>query len=176
MNPTISQAVTGLASKCGADQFKAGMRKFASGVTLITSARATEQAGLVATAVSSVSTTPPTLLICVNRSASAHDVIDGSGSFAVNLLSASDLPLVDVFSKSSMREERFKTGDWRTLISGAPILASALAAFDCEVVQRLVYESHTIFLGEVQEVRIAQEDADPLLYMGSAFRRLERAA
>ena len=46
-----------------ADQFKAGMRKFASGVTLITSARATEQAGLVATAVSSVSTTPPTLLI-----------------------------------------------------------------------------------------------------------------
>ena len=56
------------------------------------------------------------------------------------------------------------------------LLASALASFDCRVVQRLAHESHTIFLGEVLQVRLAERDADPLLYMGSAFRRLEKAA
>lgn len=159
-----------------ADAFKSGMRKFASGVALITSAAAGHRAGLVATAISSVSTAPPTLLVCINRSASAHEVIDRSEVYAVNLLAAADLDLVDVFSKSARRAERFTSGDWQTQITGAPVLASALAAFDCKVVQRLAYETHTIFLGEVLQVRIAGQDVDPLLYMDSAFRRLERVA
>ncbi|MDN5005464.1 flavin reductase family protein [Bradyrhizobium sp. GCM10027634] len=159
-----------------ADSFKSGMRRFASGVALITSAAAGERAGLIATAVSSVSTAPPTLLVCINTNASAHAVIDRSGTFGVNLLSAGDLDLVDVFSKSARRNERFISGDWRTLITGAPMLASALASFDCQVVQRLAYETHTIFLGEVMQVKLAEDDIDPLLYMDSAFRRLEKAA
>lgn len=171
-----SPAVTNVTAPCGADQFKAGMRRLASGVTLITSVYEGKRAGLIATAVSSVSTTPPTLLICVNRSASAHDVIDGSGSFAVNLIAASDLYLVDVFSKPALREQRFKAGDWTTLASGTPILATSLASFDCKIVHRLAYESHTIFLGEVNMVRIADGHDDALLYMDSTFRRLVRAA
>ncbi len=152
------------------------MRRLASGVTLITGAQAGVRVGLIATAVSSVSTSPPTLLICVNRSASAHDVIDQTGGFAVNLLSAADLHLVDTFSKSALREERFKAGVWTKLSSGAPILESSLAAFDCKVVQRIAYESHTIFLGEVKKVHLAEADVDPLLHIDSTFRRLERAA
>jgi len=171
-----SRAVTDVTAACGADQFKAGMRRFASGVTLITATHDDMRAGLVATAVSSVSTAPPTLLICVNRSASAHDVIDKSGCFAVNLVGAGDVDLVDVFSKSALREQRFKAGEWTTLVSGAPILATSLASFDCNIVYRLAYESHTIFLGEVKMVRIADDDVDPLLYMDSTFRRLVRAA
>jgi flavin reductase (DIM6/NTAB) family NADH-FMN oxidoreductase RutF len=172
----VEQASPVFDQKARIDSFKSGMRKFASGVALITSAAAGQRAGLIATAVSSVSTTPPTLLICVNKNASAHAVIDQSGIFGVNLLSSGDLDLVDVFSKSARRAERFSSGDWRTLMTGAPMLASALASFDCHVVRRLAYESHTIFLGEVMQVKIAEQDVDPLLYMNSAFRRLERAA
>ena len=162
--------------KARADSFKSGMRRFASGVALITSADNGNCAGLIATAISSVSTSPPTLLVCVNKNASAHDVIDRSGLFGVNLLRADDLELVDVFSKSTRRAERFTSGEWRTLVTGAPMLASALACFDCQVVQRLAYETHTIFLGEVMQVKIAEQDVDPLLYMDSTFRRLEKAA
>lgn len=159
-----------------ADQFKTGMRKLASGVTLITAAHGNERAGLIATAVSSVSTTPPTLLICVNRAASAHDVIDRAGSFAVNLLAADDLHLADIFGKSALRDQRFKVGDWSTLLSDAPVLDSALASFDCEIVQRMPYGSHTIFLGHVHDVRVDAANGDPLLYMDSAFRRLAGTA
>jgi len=172
----IGQASPPLDHTARASSFKSAMRKFASGVALITSAAKGRRAGLIATAVSSVSTSPPTLLVCVNKNASAHEVIDQSGIFGVNLLSAGDLELVDVFSKSARRDERFMSGDWRALITGAPMLASALASFDCQMVQRLTYETHTIFLGEVMEVAIAEHDIDPLLYMDSGFRRLEKAA
>jgi flavin reductase len=172
----IDQVSHLLDQKTRADSFKSGMRKFASGVALITSAANGQRAGLIATAISPVSTNPPTLLVCVNRSASAHNVIERSGALGLNLLSAGDLALVDVFSKSAHRTERFMSGDWRTLITGAPMLASALASFDCQVLQRLTYETHTIFLGEVMQVRIAEQDIDPLLYMDGNFRRLEKAA
>jgi len=153
--------------------FKCGMRKLASGVALITSAHNEIKAGLIATAVNSVSTEPPTLLVCVNKSASAHEVIDQSKHICVNLLSTADLGLVDVFGKPSRREERFKTGEWQTLPSGVPMLESALAAFSCKVVQQFSYETHTIFLGEVESVNIDEPGVDPLLYMDRAFRKLE---
>lgn len=156
-----------------ADSFKAGMRRLASGVALITSAEEAGRAGLIATAVSSVSAAPPTLLACVNRSASAHDVIERSSCFCINLLSEADLDLVDIFSRTARREERFRSGRWRPLATGAPALDSALVAFDCEVVQRLPYETHTIFLGIVRDVHLPEGGLDPLLYLNSAFRRLE---
>jgi flavin reductase len=172
----IEQASILFDLKVRADSFKSGMRKFASGVALITSATNGHRAGLIATAISSVSTSPPTLLVCVNKNASAHDVIDNSRTFGVNLLSACDLDLVEAFSQSARRAERFASGHWLSMVTGAPMLASALASFDCQVVQRFAYETHTIFLGEVMQVKVAEQDIDPLLYMDSAFRRLEKAA
>lgn len=157
------------------DLFKAGMRKLASGVALITSANDGHQAGLVATAVNSVSMDPPTLLICVNQSASAHDIIDRSGIVSVNLLSTADLELCDVFGRSTRRDERFKLGKWNTTEFGAPRLLTALAVFDCEVVHKITHGTHTIFLGEVHDVHIADADeVEPLLYMDRAFMQLKK--
>ncbi|WPO43258.1 flavin reductase family protein [Tardiphaga sp. 42S5] len=156
------------------ESFKAGMRRFASGVALVTSAEDSVRAGLIATAVSSVSTSPPTLLVCVNKNSSAHGAIDRSGILCVNLLSAEDVDLVQVFSQTERRAERFASGDWRTLATGAPSLHSALVSFDCEVVERLSYGTHTIFLGAVKEVHSPEKYIDPLLYLDSAFRRVEK--
>jgi len=157
------------------DLFKAGMRKLASGVALVTSAQDDHKAGLVATAVNSVSMDPPTLLVCVNQGASAHDVIDRSGIVSVNLLSTADVELCDVFGRSTRRDERFKVGEWHTTVSGAPRLLTALAVFDCEVVHRITYGTHTIFLGEVHDVHIAgADDVEPLLYMDRAFMQLKK--
>jgi len=155
--------------------FKAGMRKLASGVALITSADDEHRAGLVATAVNSVSMDPPTLLVCVNQSASAHDVIDRSGIVSVNLLSAADVELCDVFGCSTRRDERFKVGEWNTTVFGAPRLLTALAVFDCEVVHKITHGTHTIFLGEVHDVHVADaNEVEPLLYMDRAFMQLKK--
>lgn len=159
-----------------ADLFKGGMRRLASGVSLITTAHDGEPAGLVATAVSSVSAEPPTLLICINQSASAHKSISASGKVCVNLLSSADQDLVDAFCRSSRRSERFTTGDWATLDTGVPVLTSSLAAFSCRVSKEFNHGSHTIFLCEVLNVYNAEPPFDPLVYLNQAYRKLESCA
>lgn len=70
--------------------------------------------------------------------------------------------MVDVFSQTASREQCFQPGDRQTLSTGAPVLHSALVSFDGLAVQRLTYEAHTTFLGEVQEIHIPDQDNDPL--------------
>lgn len=152
--------------------FKAGMRKFASGVSLITSAHDGRRAGLVATAVNSVSMAPPTLLICVNRMASAFEVIDVSGCYCVNVLTVESLDLAGQFSTSERRHERFQQGRWTELKTGAPVLEDAMVSFDCVVVERIPYATHTIFLGEVRAVHLPDASQSPLVYMDRAFRNI----
>ena len=67
--------------------FKKGMRHLAASVTLITTRHRDLRGGLTATAVCSVSAEPPQILVCVNKTASAHDPIGEAGFFCVNILS-----------------------------------------------------------------------------------------
>lgn len=154
-----------------AAQYKAGMRRLAAGVSLITTGHGETQAGLIATAVNSVSADPPTLLICVNQSASAHDIIAACGNFCVNILPTACIDIAGQFSSSARRAERFASGEWRTLASGAPVLCDALASFDCRVTQQIAYHSHTIFLGEILDVRVTETEVEPLIYLDRNFHR-----
>ena len=149
--------------------FKLGMRKLASTVSLITTGREGKRGGLIATAVNSVSAEPPTLLVCVNTSASAHHLIEENQSFCVNLLPASYVHIAGQFSDSARRKERFQTDEWEELLSGAPVLSAALAAFDCNVVEQISYHSHSIFLGEIVAVKNSREPIDPLIYLSGSF-------
>src|SRR5882757_6732815 len=66
--------------------FRKGMRHLAASVTLITTRHRDVRGGLTATAVCSVSVDPPQILVCVNKTASAHDPIGEAGFFCVNIL------------------------------------------------------------------------------------------
>ena len=148
--------------------FREGMRQLAAGVTIVTTSIGEQRTGLTATAVCSLSADPPLLLACVNREAGAHDPTLQSRVFCVNVLGAQHLDLAEQFSSSSRVPERFSTGDWGTLATGAPVLMDALASFDCLLGQTLRAETHTVLTGRVQAVRTdaAQE---PLLYSRGAF-------
>ncbi|HTY95309.1 MAG TPA: flavin reductase family protein [Steroidobacteraceae bacterium] len=152
------------------DSFKLGMRRLAAGVCLITT-RCTDgtRRGMTATAVCSVSASPPTLLCCINRSNSSYDAILASGIFAVNVLSLEDRPLADLFARSVPPEEKFAAGLWQHQDTGAPLLESALAAFDCRVGQHVAVGTHGILFGEIQAVQVRQVSAKPLLYVHGAY-------
>ena len=92
------------------------------------------------------------LLACVNREAGAHDPTLQSRVFCVNVLGARHLDLAAQFSSSSRVPERFTTGNWGTLATGAPVLMDALASFDCLLGQTLRAETHTVLTGRVQAV------------------------
>jgi flavin reductase (DIM6/NTAB) family NADH-FMN oxidoreductase RutF len=147
--------------------FKSGMRCLSASVTLITVAGPQGRNGLTATAVCSVSATPPTLLVSVSRDASAHKQLLQERRFAVNILRPEHRALADRFSSGDIGESRFETGQWRTGCLGLPVLGDALASFECEVSEVIDAGTHDIFLGRVVNVIVA--DGKPLLYGGGQY-------
>lgn len=148
------------------DSFREAMRHLASGVSLITTRGLNGgRHGMLATAVSSVTADPPTLLICVNRNATMHDDLVASGHFCVNFLGQQHRELSRRFSSSDARQSRFEIGSWTSLKSGAPALEDALSVLDCALENAVEVGSHTVLFGRVQAVRTAPPQVDrPLLY------------
>ncbi len=70
------------------------------------------RAGFTATAVCSVTDHPPTLLVCINRSASVYDTFIGNGTLCVNTLDNSQQALSNLFGGKTTQQERFAAGQW----------------------------------------------------------------
>ena len=152
-------------------QFKAGMRSLPGAVNIITSANASHRYGMTATAVCSVSADPPTILVCINKLASTHDAISKSKVFCVNVLRAEDWELSTSFSGQQTGEGRFRTRNWSKLATGSPVLIDSLASFDCRVVKNMTHGTHTIFLGQVEQVLFGKK-GKPLLYSEGQYAKL----
>ena len=151
-------------------RFRELMRRIPAAVTIIAAGMPGERSGLTATAVCPVSDDPPTLLACINRSASSHEAIVGAGSFSINVLSAADEALATCFAgrTGATGEAKFEQGVWSTHVTGAPVLTTALVAFDCELVDIKDVASHSIVFGRVVAGR-ASLGGEPLLYVRGSF-------
>jgi flavin reductase (DIM6/NTAB) family NADH-FMN oxidoreductase RutF len=152
------------------DTFKLGMRRLAAAVSLITTQLADgTRRGMTATAVCSVSMHPPTLLCCINRSNSSYEAITSAGVFAVNVLALDDRELADQFARPIAPQEKFALGLWRRERTGAPLLESALASFDCYLSSSVAVGTHGILFGEIHAVAVRRAAAKPLLYSHGAY-------
>jgi flavin reductase len=89
----------------------------------------------------------------------------------VNVLRSEDWELSTSFSGAQSGEGRFKSRDWTRLATGSPVLIDALVSFDCRVVKHLAHGTHTIFLGEVDQVLIGKK-GKPLLYSEGQYAKL----
>lgn len=157
------------------NDFKSGMRRLAAGVSLVTCEAGNARHGLIATAVTSLSAEPPSLLICVNASASIHEHLSEARSFCVNVLSRDQQDVAMRFATPRDRETRFEMGEWSALETGAPALRGAQVSFDCRPAQKSSFGTHTIFIGEVVAVTDWGSPSDPLLYHEGKFASLTGA-
>ena len=87
----------------------------------------------------------------------------------INVMPESELELAARFASGDSGEARFTSGHWLTMATGAPILASALAAFDCRVSDIAEVGSHGVFFGEVQAIYLSDGVDKPLLYLQGAY-------
>jgi len=147
---TMVDAASG-ASRSDAQAFREAMAQVASAAHIVTTRGPAGRAGLTATAFSSVSDTPPTLLVCIEAASRTLAAIEQSGIFCVNTLAASDHELALVFSgrHGLTGDDRFGIGEWGTLSTGAPVLAGALVSFDCRVAAVHRIATHRLVIGEV---------------------------
>ena len=150
------------------EAFKRGMRHLAAAVTVVTTEFEGRWRGLTATAVCSVSASPPTLLACISRKATAHRLIVASRRFCVNVLASEHVEVSHRFAGREASAERFRDGEWEQLVTGAPVLKGALASFDCEAVQDIDITTHTILIGRVVAVA-TRTDCKPLLYADGGY-------
>src|SRR6266508_5187796 len=94
------------------ETFKRALRRFPAAVSVITSADQTRRHGMTATAVTSLSMDPPSLVVCVNQSSLLHDIMLLARRFCVNLLRRDQVALSAAFSGALSPEARFGLGEW----------------------------------------------------------------
>lgn len=158
------------------DEFRNALRHLASGVSLVTTKGLSgKRHGMLATAVSSVTADPPTILVCVNRSATMHNDLIESRNFSVNFLGQKHLGLSKRFSSSEARESRFDTHHWIELSTGAPVLDGALSALDCQLESAVEVGSHSVLFGRVIDIKVSPPAGDrPLLYYDRQYGEFVR--
>ncbi len=151
------------------DEFKAGMRRLAASVCVITVANADgTRGGLTATAVCSMSADPPTLLCALNKSSNSYPAIERAGAFGVNVLGPDHHGVAQRFSSSLPGEEKFQLGDWTQAAGGSPLLTSAVVAFDCRLTATFEVATHVVMIGEIDGI-ILGEGGSPLLYADGSY-------
>ncbi|NGM21621.1 FMN reductase [Roseomonas stagni] len=151
-------------------QFRGGMALLAAAVNLVTTDGPAGQGGFTASAVTSVTDDPATLLVCVRRNGSATPVVRANGVVCVNTLAAGQQALSTAFGSSSgTLADRFALGEWARLVTGAPVLRGAVVNFDCRIAQVTEVGTHSVLFCQVLAVETLPEAA-PLLYFNRAYR------
>jgi flavin reductase (DIM6/NTAB) family NADH-FMN oxidoreductase RutF len=153
---------------------RAMMARFATGVTVVAARHGPLLAGMTANAIASISIDPPLMMASISRKSETHGAILGSHSFAASVLSSEQQALADCFAQptTAAKLQRFCDAPWHDAETGSPILDGAIAFFDCRLVAQHPGGDHTMFVGEIVAAGF-DEEAEPLIWFGSRYRRLE---
>ncbi len=131
--------------------FRQAMAQVTAAVHVITTFGAKGRAGLTASAVTSLSDSPAMMLACIHADSRTLEAIQTNGVFCVNTLSGADQEVGETFAgrKGLAGEERFAVGNWSELVTGSPVLATSLVAFDCKLIESRLHATHHVIIGEV---------------------------
>ena len=148
-------------------QFRRAMRRVAATVNVITITVDGRPLGITATAVSSLSMEPPSLLACINRAAAVHASMADMANFRVNILHRDQEDIARMFAEKSGEARRFAEG-WELYPDMPPRLIDAQASILCRRIDHHQFGTHSIFIGVLEDVCV-REDVSPLLYWNGQY-------
>jgi flavin reductase (DIM6/NTAB) family NADH-FMN oxidoreductase RutF len=159
MNVAVKQPIS-----TDAPTLRDAMRQVAGGVCVIAAGVGEERTGLTSTSVVSLSMAPPTMIVCVNRDASALPIIRARRHFCVSVLGVGHRAIADRFAgRGGVKgAARYAGAIWSPLVTGALALDDALAAIDCEAEEFIERHTHFIVVGAVRALRVGE--GRPLVY------------
>lgn len=150
-----------------AQEFRAALGMFATGVTIVTARAADGQViGLTANSFNSVSLSPPLVLWSLSRAAASMAVFSAGSHYAINILAADQKPLAERFATRGA--DRWQGVTFDAGAGGAPLLHGAAATFECFNRSRYEEGDHVIFVGEVERCT-HRSGAMPLLFHGGRY-------
>lgn len=155
------------------DAFRHAMARLGAAVNIITTDGPAGRAGFTASAVCSVTDTPPTLLVCLNRTASVWPTFRDNGYLCVNTMAAGHEDLSTLFGGKTPMEQRFAAAEWHTLASGSPLLDGATVSFDCKISQVVSVGTHDILICEALAL-VRNDDSHGLAWFDRGYHHLLR--
>ncbi|TCO28052.1 flavin reductase (DIM6/NTAB) family NADH-FMN oxidoreductase RutF [Kribbella steppae] len=169
--PTPSPIAPAGQSLVTAREFRDVIGRFATGVTVITTANNGARFGSTASAVSSLTDDPPMLLVCLNRSSATAAAVRDSGTFAVNVLAEDHVDLATRFA--SRVPDKYDGVPTETASNGSPLLVGAIAHLICRVAEQVEAGTHYVFVAHVEEA--TSYPGHPLAYFRGRFGRMQTA-
>lgn len=159
------------------DDFKNVMGRWATGISVITTAHNDEWRGFTANSFASVSIDPLLISMSVAKSLYTLEYIQNSGKFAVNVLKQGQLDWGMRFAGmvEGYEEDRFRGLDITLSANGNPLLPDVLGWMDCKVYKTVDVGASLLFLGEVTAAGWSDE-GEPLIYFNrqwGAFTSLD---
>jgi flavin reductase (DIM6/NTAB) family NADH-FMN oxidoreductase RutF len=134
--------------------------KIPNALALIGSRAGEERNAMTTSWITQLSMEPVLIGVGVDNTAVTHRLITDGGSFTVNLWDAEDTRVFVKFSKPATYEDGALNGrSIREEATGAPVFDEAIAWVDCEVRQSLNLGTHTLFVGEVVDGAINEDEA-----------------
>jgi flavin reductase (DIM6/NTAB) family NADH-FMN oxidoreductase RutF len=151
------------------EEFRRACSRFATGVTI---ASVLDSGGgphgLTVNSFTSVSLEPPLILISLGRKVTSIGHFRASKHFGINVLATGQQVLSERFARKG--HDRFDGLEWRSGVTGVPLLPGVLAAIECSVYKIVTMGDHDLFVGEMVHATIGK--GEPLLYFASSYRHL----
>jgi len=153
-------------------EFRKALGHFPTGVTVVTVARSDGQPhGMTANSFASVSLEPLQILVCVDRLAVTHKLLHEVRAFGINILAEDHEAIARYFARTDQDPQAAKQIGIKFESSqrGTPLLGDTLAQLDCNLVSAIESGDHSIFIGQVVEMRL--REGRPLLFHGGQFKK-----
>lgn len=164
-------------SKHGSDsftstEFRVACGLFPTGVTVVTRLMPDRKPhGITVSSFTSLSLHPPLLLVCIDLRAAFLRALTEGEMFAINVLSEAQKDLSIRFS-TAREEGRFRQVLWHEGERGVPLLAGAVATFQCELKRAVDAGDHRILIGAVR--RLEYRKLPPLLWHHGSYHPMAR--
>ncbi|MCG9628223.1 4-hydroxyphenylacetate 3-monooxygenase, reductase component [Vibrio mediterranei] len=154
-------------------EFRNAMSKLAAAVNIVTTGGEAGTVGITATAVCSVTDSPATVLVCVNRSSASNEIFKANGRMCVNTCASEHQEMSMHFAGMTglEMEERFALEGWNLNQYQVPVLKGALTTLEGRISDMKEMGTHTVLFLEVEA--IATQDKDALMYFDRQFKHLQ---
>ncbi|MBT2134665.1 flavin reductase family protein [Croceibacterium sp. LX-88] len=153
-------------------ELRQALRRLGGGVTIVATIDDDGRpCGLMMTSVMSLSFDPPSMLLAINRSASALPSLIERGRFSINLIGVGDEEMCSAFAASD-KGSRFASASWKVNGAGVPVYQDAIATLVCEIDDAQTFGTHVIIRGLVLTASCS-EKTEGLVYLNGQFCRAQ---
>ena len=167
------------------DILRTVLRRFATGVAVVTTWDGDHPFGTTVNSFSSISLRPPLVLVAFDRTRRIVPALRRSGRYAVNVLGEERQDLSDCFAGGPAPALENNQGDnraelcgaeWRRGATGLPVLVDAIASLECTIVDVHQAGDHDLYIARVDAALASGERPMPLLYYSGRYLRIEHAS